>query len=101
MPREFDAECCILLANFAGMVVQDVERSEKLDAQVQRNLITLGESEELIQAIDRSDDAYILCNPHDNGWCAPTHPMANHPTAYPPTCPAILTVWSKLGDYCT
>ena len=37
-PRKFDAECCNILANFAEMVVRDVERYAAAEQQTQLQL---------------------------------------------------------------
>lgn len=71
-PREFDAECCNILANFAEMVVRDAERFTELDGHRKRNEDLARENQQLIRAIDTSADGYILCNPHNSGWCAVT-----------------------------
>ena len=64
-PREFDAECCNILANFAEMVVRDAERFAAMNNQ---NLDK--EKHFLIRGIESSASGYMLCNPHESSWYA-------------------------------
>ena len=69
VPREFDAECCAILSNFAEIVVRDAERYAQLGRQHQLSRSLAAESDKLVQAINKSNDSYILCDPHQKGWC--------------------------------
>lgn len=65
VPREFDAECCNVLANFAEIVVRDAERYADQDSQ---NLTRT--KHHLVREMEASNTGYILCDPHKAGWCA-------------------------------
>lgn len=69
--REFDAECCSILANFAEMVVRDVEQytSQHHPDGAAGDLDE--ESQDMIRLISRNPDSCILCDPHVAGWYEP------------------------------
>lgn len=61
-PRTFDAESCNLLANFAEMVVREIEKDKVLAQQAQKSAVLSQENSQLLRAIDCFGEGILLCN---------------------------------------
>ncbi len=64
-PGEMDAERCMLLANFAEIVVRQIEKSTLAMSQ---SYLVNKSAQSLLRALDCFSEGLMLCNVATEGW---------------------------------
>lgn len=68
VPREFDADACMMLVNLANMVVRELEKDKMLAEQAAKSAVLTQENTQLLRAIDAFSEGIMLCNVSKSEW---------------------------------